>query len=45
MQKKYVKIIGLFFIATNVENVIRASMKHRDILQKKHSMKFFLSFK
>ncbi|KAL0560964.1 hypothetical protein IC582_001382 [Cucumis melo] len=39
--KNYVKTAGLFFIATNVVNVIGASAKRRDILGEKHSMKIF----
>ncbi|KAL0556435.1 hypothetical protein IC582_004949 [Cucumis melo] len=39
--KNHVKIFDLFFIATNIVNVIRASAKRRDILREKHSMKIF----
>ncbi|KAL0554034.1 hypothetical protein IC582_007939 [Cucumis melo] len=37
--KNHVEIADLFFIATNVVNVIRASAKCRDIQREKHSMK------
>ncbi|KAL0559258.1 hypothetical protein IC582_003855 [Cucumis melo] len=39
--KNHVKISGLFFIATNVVNVIGTSAKRRDFLRENHSMKIF----